>query len=96
MHDWTLRSLKVDWETGEVRLCVDSPSGHTSVRAFDLYDLRVPRAQAWGPSVSVNKVDGPSPQEGGRVHLAIEMQSGDLIQIVARSIEMPLGVRNPG
>jgi hypothetical protein len=96
MHDWTLRSLEVDWGAGEVRLCVDSPSGQTGVRAIDLYELRVPRAQAWGPSVSINSVDGPSPQEDGRVRVAIEMQSGDLIEIVARSIEMPLSVRNPG
>jgi len=96
MHDWTLLSLEIDWGVGEARLCVDSPSGRTSIRAFDLYELRVPRTQAWGPSASINEVDGPSPQEDGRVRLAIEMQSGDLIEIVARSIEMPLSVRNPG
>ena len=96
MHDWTLLSLEVDWGDGEVRLCIKSPSGLTSIRAFDLYELRVPRARTWGPSVSINAVDGPSPQEDGRVRLAIEMQSGDLIEIVARSIEMPLSVRNPG
>lgn len=64
--------------------------------AFDLFELRVPRTQTWGSSVSINGVDGPSPQEEGRVRVAIEMQSGDLIEIVARSIEMPLSVRKPG
>jgi hypothetical protein len=96
MHDWTLLSLEVDWGTGEVRLGVVSPSGQACIRAFDLYELRVPRARAWGPSVSINAVEGPSPQEDGWLRLAIEMQSGDLIEIVARSIEMPPSVRNPG
>ena len=96
MHDWTLLSLEVDWGTGEVRLGIESPSGQTSIRALDLYELRVPRARAWGPSVSINAVEGPSAQKDGRLRLAIEMQSGDLIEIVARSIEMPPAVRNPG
>lgn len=89
MHDWSLLSLAVDWGTGEVQLSVQSPAGQSSIRALDLHELHVPRARAWGPSVSINTVDGPTPREDGLVRLAIEMQSGDLIEIVARSFEMP-------
>lgn len=89
MHDWSLLSLTVEWKTGEVRLDVQSSTGLEHVRAVDLYELCVPRGHAWGPSVSINAVEGPKAESGGRRRLTIEMQSGDRIEIVAGSFEMP-------
>ena len=94
MHDWSLLSLTVDWTTGEVQLRVQSPSDQTNIHALDLRELRVPRAHPWGPSVSINAVNGPAPREDGLACLAIEMQSGDRIEIVARSFKMPDSARN--
>jgi len=45
--------------------------------------------QPWGPSVSINKCDGPVAQESGGFRLVIEMQSGDEIELVARQFDMP-------
>ena len=53
-----------------------------------MHELSVPRTFPWGPSVSVNTVEGPVKQENGLAVLSMEMQSGDLIRIVARSFDL--------
>jgi hypothetical protein len=96
MHDWTLQSLIVDWGNGEVRVSIRAPDGQTDLRAAGLQELRIPRAQLWGQSSSINTVEGPIPLQNGLSCLKIEMQSGDQIEIVAGYFEMPGRVRNPG
>jgi hypothetical protein len=96
MHDWTLISLTVDWETGEATIELRSPAGKRRLLAQALREISVPRAQPWGRSASINAVDGPTVQKEGLSRLAIEMQSGDLIEIVAQSFDIPNNVRNPG
>jgi hypothetical protein len=96
MHDWSLLSLAIDWGSGDVRLDIRSPEGMAVIHAAGLHELRLPRAQTWGPSVSINAVKGPTLRHDGLSCLVIEMQSGDLIEITAHSIDMPGGVRYPG
>jgi hypothetical protein len=88
MHDWTLNRLTVDWEAGEVEVSLDMWQGPRLIRALGLKHLRVGREFPWGPSVSVNGVVGPTAVEDGHL-LLIEMQSGDPIEIVASSFQMP-------
>ena len=90
MHDWTLLSIQVDWETGRAELIFRAhlrPSIPLVVRG--IVDLHMPRRRDWGPSVSVNTVTGPLMIEGGLQTLEIEMQTGDVIKIVAESFELP-------
>jgi hypothetical protein len=89
MHDWTLRVVNVDWGVGVVRVEFDAPTGRTVLQAHGLQDLHMPRTESWGPSVSVNEARGPVGLEGGLVRLSIEMQTGDVIEIVARSFDLP-------
>jgi hypothetical protein len=96
MHDWTLLSLRTDWESGEVSIVVRGPKAEDEIRASGALEIHIPRALPWGPSVSINAVTGPTLVENGLSSLDIEMQSGDTIKIVARSFNMPDGVRNPG
>ena len=89
MHDWSLLSFAIDWKSGDVRIVVASPSGEASIHATDLREIHVPRHRAWGPSVSIYTVTGPIQRDDGHSSLEIEMQSGDRIEIIARSFEMP-------
>ncbi len=41
MHDWSLRSIDVDWKTGEIWVSLQSSSREYIVRAFDLSELRL-------------------------------------------------------
>ncbi len=95
MHDWTLLSIAIDWRVGSVSLHLDSSAGGAELHAEDLLEIHIRRTQAWGSSVSVNSVDGPKPHNEGH-HLAMEIQSGDVTEIVAWSFTMPDGVRNAG
>lgn len=90
MHDWTLFSILFEWGVGRVVLSfANSRSERTALTANSVTDLHVPQLNDWGPSVSVNKVIGPTPIEKGEQRLEIEMQSGDCIRIVAASFQLP-------
>ena len=57
--------------------------------AQGLVNIHVPKSEPWGRSVSVNEIRGPLKFDSELQKLTIEMQSGDCIEIVARSICLP-------
>ena len=89
MHDWTLLSVIFEWEDAHVVVRFRSEMGEEKLVAVSTVDLHVPQVSEWGSSVSVNSVMGPVATEGGHQSIEIEMQSGDVIRIVASSFEMP-------
>lgn len=94
MHDWTLLSIFFDWRAARVTLSFRRPGGNAAtITADGATRLDVPRYNEWGPSVSVNRVAlGPMhTEEGGREtrRLAIEMQSGDVIEVSAAVFALP-------
>lgn len=88
LHDWTLKSIEVDWAEGRAILSLKGPYGNRDLIAHAVRDLQVPKAEPWGRSVSINTVTGPDASPEGRERLEIEMQSGDVIAILARSFEL--------
>ena len=88
--DWDLVTVTFDWETKRVALVLSYwQHDHVELIANDCVDIHIPGRNEWGPSVSVNSFDGPSEVENGNKRLTIEMQSGDVITIIARSFDMP-------
>ena len=90
LHDWTLIGISVTWETGDVDIVVSWNSKEHRIRARNMAAMSVPRKEEWGPSVSINQVSGPTSGGPGEAKLEIQMQTGDVITIVAESFEMPL------
>ena len=91
MHDWTLLAVLFEWEAARVTLSFrGAEAGAASIVAEGVCHLDVPRLNEWGRSVSVNKVRGPADNENsGQRCLEIEMQSGDVITVLARSFVLP-------
>jgi len=90
MHDWTLLTILFEWKSGQVTLAFGKEGTEPAILiAHGVSDLHVPQLKEWGPSVSVNKVLGPSNGPDGQSELKIQMQSGDVIRIVAASFELP-------
>lgn len=90
MHDWTLRSINFDWKSAQVKLdFLNQHSTLVSLLANGVSNLSVPCLNEWGPSVSVNKVAEPIPLENGKYKMKIEMQSGDVIEIDAKTFIYP-------
>jgi hypothetical protein len=88
LHDATPVSVRLDWATGTVvlELRTDaSDAGRMHLIAADTTELLCPRQLPWGPSVSINEVRGPV-AHGNTMRVEIEMQSGDVLRIEARSI----------
>jgi hypothetical protein len=57
--------------------------------AEGVLELRVPKMNEWGPSISVNEIVELDASTGQGRCLDIEMQSGDVIRIVAEKIVLP-------
>ncbi len=90
MHDWTLMEIRVDWQNGSVTVTFrNTTSREVSLTAEGLVDIHVPKKEEWGRSVSVNEIRGPYKFDNEFQKVTIEMQSGDSIKIVARSIVWP-------
>ena len=89
MHDWTLLSVLFEWRDARVVVHFKSGVGDEKLVAVSVVNLHVPKFSEWGQSVSVNGVRGPLVTESGLQLIEIEMQSGDVIRIVASSFEMP-------
>ncbi|XXT17235.1 hypothetical protein WME94_44120 [Sorangium sp. So ce429] len=86
LHDATLETIELRWESGEVRLRVrtgDSEQPQLVVVASSVRRMECERQLPWGFSASINEVRGPSPAEGELARVEIEMQSGDVIRIEA-------------
>ena len=88
MHDWTLESIDVDWHHAVVKMRLNGPISASTVIARNFSEIVVPRQNAWGPSDSVNSVRGPEFRSANMQSLEIEMQSGDLIRVVAETISI--------
>lgn len=90
MHDWTLVDILVRWkEATAVVSLVDGSSASREIRCAGVRKLSVSRDQPWGPSNSVLELKGPQPIGDRGIQIVIEMQSGDLIEIVAQSFDLP-------
>ncbi|WP_438024035.1 hypothetical protein [Sorangium sp. So ce233] len=86
LHDATLETIELRWESGEVRLRVrtgDAEQPQCVVVASSVRRVECERQLPWGFSASINEVRGPSPAEGELARVEIEMQSGDVIRIEA-------------
>jgi hypothetical protein len=77
MHDRTLESISVEWESGTATFALKAPRTAATLVGHDVRSLQMPRRFAWGPSVSVNETDGPTLMDTGLLRVSIEMQSGD-------------------
>lgn len=88
MHDWTLTKIIYEWEhDGLCRIFFrDRASKDRSVEAHQVSALSIPRKEEWGPSISVNSVTYKRSKDHQEMN--IEMQSGDVINVIASVIQI--------
>jgi hypothetical protein len=89
MHDWIFEKASVDWKEAVARLEFNAGGKLKVVRAIGLSDMHLSRQLSWGESIYVNVCKGPTKLQSGGYGLAIEMQTGDIIELVAAQFEMP-------
>ena len=94
MHDWTVRSVSIDWKIGAATISLTrfGDGAPVVIAAHDVRDIHIPRKFEWGPSVSILTTQGPDSVEGGQFSLLIQMQSGDMIRIVASRFDLPVSL----
>lgn len=90
LHDWTLIGIGFEWHAGRVVVELeDNALARRTLTAESVSLLDVPQDKPWGPSVSVNEAVETQTGSGDGRCLQIEMQSGDVIRIYARSFIYP-------
>ena len=89
VHDWTLLSVALEWDGGKATVTFKSCTGTEVLVAHSVVDLHISHLNEWGPSVSVNEVRGPLATGEALQSVEIEMQSGDVLSITAKSFGMP-------
>lgn len=83
MHDWTLDLISMNWEAGDVVLELGMLGGGAAhLLCAGVTSLVVPRRLEWGMSVHVNEC-GALEQTRSGYKLAMEMQTGDVLEIEA-------------
>jgi hypothetical protein len=91
IHDAVLKAIVINWELASADFTLDLPSPpncRLTICARRLVSLSCPREQPWGRSVHVNGATIAVTLAGGPAHLRIEMQSGDVIDLKAESIDL--------
>lgn len=79
LHDAILRTINVDWAGRSCVLTMAmSESGSSQLIFSGITELFLPRHEPWGRSVSVNSLTSSGPTK-----FEIEMQSGDVLSVVA-------------
>lgn len=79
--DWPLATAKILIERHEASVCLD---------ARGLAGISLRRDLPWGESVSVMTTSSPAQLANGNFKFAIEMQTGDKIDIEAASFSMSI------
>ena len=89
LHDATLLKIELDWATGEVLISIRASIENTAeskkyfIKCSNFSLINIPRIFEWGASNSINEVIIRENKE-----LALELQSGDTIQLIGESISM--------
>jgi hypothetical protein len=78
IHDSAVQSIFVDWETKSCVIKIDTAAGLMILHFFEVSKVTVPIEAPWGDSLCINSTNGFCAGE-----FKIEMQSGDVISIVA-------------
>lgn len=90
MHDWTILSVQFEWmESTIIIKLLNRNSQEVELLVRDSKLLHIPKQEDWGESSSVNEIIGPTLLENGNHFLAIEIQSGDKIELEGGDIIMP-------
>lgn len=76
LHDVTLHAVHFAWAEGRCTLHVAAGDlGERALVFSGVTELHIPKAQPWGPSVSINAA-----RESGPNWLEVELQSGDVLR----------------
>lgn len=88
MHDWTLVSLILDWQESTLIIkFLNNSSLPMDIICKGIKGINISKWNEWGESVSVNLFN--LKDDTKYKYIEIEMQSGDVINIIATDIVMP-------
>jgi len=89
MHDWTLLTVQLDWESAKAELRVrDATSQERAVWIEGVRALWTEKSQPWGPSNSINEVLLQREAADGLLAVTIQLHSGDAIHLRAHAFEI--------
>ncbi|MEG0171097.1 MAG: hypothetical protein RSC45_08075 [Acinetobacter sp.] len=89
MHDWLLLSIDVDWIQSNLKVHLKNTQSEDKILlAEEFTAFQLSRKNEWGKSVSINQIINFSTLKNGNSFIQIEIQSGDLLEIEAKNIQL--------
>ena len=86
-HDWLLLKIDISWEQSSVTIFLKNTNSELCyIRTEEFFDIHVPKLNKWGKSISI--LDVQLTNNNDKFILEIQMQSGDSLRIIAKTIEL--------
>jgi hypothetical protein len=90
LHNAVLEELRLDYRGGTVLVVFSTSAGEVHLKADGVFMVRAPRREPRGRSRSeyVHEVRGPEAiySDSAAVHVEVQLESGDVVEIEARQI----------
>lgn len=100
LRNAVLEELRLDYRGGIVLVVFNTSSGEVHLKADGVFMVRAPRREPLGRSRSeyVHEVRGPGAIYSGSpaVHVEVQLESGDVVEIEARQITIAPPEENGG
>lgn len=95
MHDWSIKNIHVSWKERRAVLDLVKYQGAPKLICEGVTNIKIPMVFDWGPTDCINETapyldvkDGILNVENWEGKLSIEMQTGDVIEIEAKTITL--------
>lgn len=89
MHDWVLNNILINWIDGNIEIHLKNNSSEGYILfCKDFSNIKIPRQNDWGESISINETSKIHTQINGNSSMIIEMQSGDKIILEAKEFRL--------
>jgi hypothetical protein len=90
MHDWSLISIHIDWIQSNLKIHLKNTQSEDKIYLVEKFTaFNLSRKNEWGESISINQILNYSTLLNGNIYLKIEIQSGDILEIEAKKIQLP-------
>lgn len=88
MHDWSFISINIIWvEANQLR---NNKSEDVFLIAEKFLNFKLTKKDEWGESISLNEITRFDRMDNGNYYIKLEIQSGDVCEIEAKNIILPI------
>jgi len=91
MHDWSFISINIIWIKAKIVIQLrNNKSEDVFLIAEEFLNFKLTKKDEWGESISLNEITRFDRMDNGNFYIKLEIQSGDVCEIEAKNIILPI------